>query len=110
MASCKPTNYPNGIDVGACLSAATGAIITLPSGIVETDIAYQVLPADDIISCLGTFTVTLPPILTAIKPVTITSVTGVITLSGDATIQSPTSVTTGSSVTVYPARGQWFQL
>jgi len=105
---CKPTNFPNGLNAGACLEAAPGAIITLPSGIVETNIAYQVVPADDIISCLGTFTVTLPPILTAIKPVTITSVTGTITLAGDATIQTPTSVTTGSSVTVYPARGQWF--
>jgi len=73
--SCKPSNFPNGINAGACLEAASGAIITLPSGIVETNIAYQVVPADDIISCLGTFTVTLPPILTAIKPVTITSVT-----------------------------------
>lgn len=106
---CKTTNYPNGIDAGACLQADINAIITLPSGIVETNIAYQVVPADDIISCLGTFTVTLPPILTAIKPVTITSVTGTITLAGDATIQTPISITTGSSVTVYPARGQWFQ-
>lgn len=108
--ACKTTNFPNGINVGTCLKAATDVVVELPSGIVETDIAYQILIADDIINCLGTFNVTLPAIDDAIKPISISSTSGTITLVGDATIQTPTTVTTNSTVTVYPARGEWVHL
>lgn len=70
---------------------------------------YQILITDDIVNASGTFNVTLPDIADAIKEVTITSVSGVSTLLGDATIQSPTSISAGTSITVYPADGQWWQ-
>ena len=79
------------------------------SGIVETNVAYQVLASDKIINCSGTFNVTLPNIADAVRPVTITSVAGTITIVGDASIQSPDFATTGTGITVYPARGSWHQ-
>ncbi len=75
--------------------------------IVEVSMAYQVLVDDDIVAATGTFTVTLPNIASATKEVTIACLVGAITIAGDATIQSPTMVTTGSSVTLFPAGGEW---
>ena len=86
-------------------------ILVSPSGgqdIVAVTTTYQVQVDDDIVSATGTFTVTLVPIATAVKEVTIVAISGTITLAADATIQTPTTLTTGTSVTVYPASGQWF--
>ena len=76
--------------------------------IVEANTTYQILPGDDIINCDGTFTVTLPNAVDAIKEVTITSTNGTITVAGDVTIETPSTVTTGASETFYLARNQWW--
>jgi len=78
-----------------------------PQNIVVVAVNYQIQVSDDIINATGPINVTLPDIADAIKEVTITSASGLITLLGDATIQSPTTVSTGS-VTLYPANGQWW--
>lgn len=78
---------------------------------VKTPVAtYQALPSDDAINCQGTFTVTLPPIASAVKPVTITSTSATITVAGDATIPGATVLASGVSGTWYPARGQWWPI
>lgn len=86
-------------------------VLVQPAGgqdIVEVSTTYQVIIDDDIIAATGTFTVTLVDIGDAIKEITISSFSGTITLAGDATIQTPNSLTTGTSVTLYPAGGEWF--
>lgn len=78
-----------------------------PLIVAEADAAHAITN-EDIVNCAGNFTVTLPAINNAMKAHTITSTSGTITIAGDATIQAPASVTIGNSVTVYPARGQWW--
>lgn len=78
------------------------------SGIVEANSNYTVQPGDKIINCNGTLSVTLIGISSASDPITVTSTAGTITLIADAPIQSPTTVTTGASSTLYPARSSWF--
>jgi len=97
---------------GISATAVLNTIVLTSSGaqvIREISTTYQVLVGDDIINCIGTFTVTLPNILNAVKEVTISSTSGTITVAGDATIEPPASVPTGASITFYPARGQWWQ-
>jgi len=77
--------------------------------IVETSVDYQSFNVDDKINADASLTVTLVDFADAIKQVTISSTNGTVTLAGDVTIESPTSITTGVTVTVYPARGQWWQ-
>lgn len=92
---------------------STASVITMPvnesQSIIEVDANYQATPSDDIINGDGTFTVTFPPILTAIQSITISSTNGSITLAGDATIQGSTTLTNGTSAEFYPARGQWWR-
>lgn len=76
--------------------------------IIEVDSARKLLPTADIANCDGTFTLTIPDIGKAVKEITITSTNGAIALAADATIQTPTSVSNLTSVTIYPARGQWW--
>ena len=75
----------------------------------EPSATYQIRVIDDAVNCAGTFTVTLPNISTAKKPVIISSTTGAITVAGDATIQGSTSIASGSSIELYPARSQWWR-
>lgn len=86
-------------------------VLVLPGGgqdIVEVTDDYDVQQDDDIINCNGTFMVTLPPIAIAIKEITISSTNGIITLAADATIEGAGSVPNQTSITFYPARGQWW--
>lgn len=80
------------------------------SGIVETNVDYQALPTDKIINCNGSVRITFPAITIAFQALTITSTTGNVTTAADVTIQSPTNVSTGTTSTFYPARGQWFHM
>ena len=75
--------------------------------IVEVTADYQVLPGDDIINCDGTFNVTLPDAVDAIKEVTITSTNGTITILADVAIEQPSTLTTGASETFYLAQNMW---
>jgi len=84
-------------------------VLVSPSGIVETDVNYQVVLGDKFINCLGSITITLINIANAVDEITITSTNGTVTLAADATIQTPSTFTTGTGGTVYPARGQWHQ-
>jgi len=77
------------------------------SGIVPTNVDYQVKVNDKIINCSGSITITLPDNAVAVREVTITSIAGTVTVVGDAPIQT-TSVSTGTSITLYPVRGEWF--
>lgn len=76
--------------------------------IIEVDANYQVRIVDDVISCDGTFTVTLPPSAIAAKEITISSTNGTITIAADVTLELPSSITTGASETFFLARGQWW--
>jgi len=112
----KATTTPDFISLvaklGITLTAVNNTIEILNNGalqIVEANANYQVLANDDIINCLGTFNVTLPNILSATKEYKISSTNGTITVLGDAVIEAPTSITTGSTNSYYPARGQWWQ-
>jgi len=112
----KATTTPDLISLvaklGITLTAVNNTIEILNNGalqIVEANANIQVLGNDDIINCLGTFNVTLPNILSAIKSIKISSTSGTITVLGDATIEAPTSLATGATLIFYPARGQWFQ-
>jgi hypothetical protein len=77
--------------------------------IVEPTTNYQVLPKDDAVNCDGTFNVTFESIATAKKAFTVSSTNGLISLLADATIQGAATVSTGTSVELYPARGQWWR-
>lgn len=76
--------------------------------IVETGVAYLVLVTDDIILAKGTFTVSLPPFLSANKSMTIKSVAGggTITVDPDGSEviegQATHTLTVGTSITISP--------
>ncbi len=79
-------------------------------GTVETDVDYQVKAGDTIINCNGDLDVTLMSILDDEKAaITITSGIGTVELLADASIQSPTTLTSGMSADLYFSRLQWFQ-
>jgi len=77
--------------------------------IIEVDADYQALITDDIINCDGTFTVTFPIFPIAVKEITVTSTNGTITVASEVAIEGPVTLTTGTSQTFYPSRGQWFR-
>lgn len=89
-----------------------GGVIT-SMNIKEVSSNYLVLITDDIISGTGTLNVTLPPVSTALKSLTIKSTTGsVITViaNGSDTIEgSPTQVLSSEeSITIAPtATNDW---
>lgn len=78
-------------------------------GIVTTNVDRQVRATDKIINCSGSITVTLINIANATHEITITSTNGTVTLAADAVIEAPSTFTTGTSGTLYPARDQWYQ-
>ena len=78
-----------------------------PLIIIEPTANFQ-FKFEDIANCSGTFNAELPDAADAEKEHTVTSTAGTITFTADATIQAPTTVTTGNSSTVYFARGQWW--
>lgn len=80
----------------------------IPQVTVQVDATYQILPTDDNINCDGTFTVTLVNENEVIKEVTVTSTNGTVTMAGDVTIETPSTITTGASETFYLERGQWW--
>lgn len=80
----------------------------ISQSISEVTSNYQALVTDDIIHVTGTANVTFVNIADAIKEVTISANAGTTTLLGDATIESPTSLTDGQRATFYKANGQWW--
>ncbi len=91
----------------AAIEARLDALET--TGIVATNVDYQVVKGDRFINCSGSITVTLINIGNADAEITITSTSGTVTLVADAAIQTPSTFTTGTGGTIYPARGQWYQ-
>jgi len=80
--------------------------------IIEVDAPgpFQALNTNDILNCAGgAMTVIVPDIEVAVKELTIDATDGTVTLTGNATIETPNIVTTGVKVTIYVARGQWWQ-
>lgn len=81
--------------------------------ITEVSTTYTVVILDDIVIASGTFTVSLPPLSTALKSVTIKSTIGggTITLDGDGseTIDGALTqaITSGTSITVAPSSTEW---
>jgi len=97
---------------GISLATVNNTIVITGTGgqnIQAETATYQVLVTDDIINCAGTFTVTLPNFIGAVKEVTITSTTGTITAAADVTIEGTVTIASVSSRTFYPAAGQWWQ-
>ena len=71
---------------------------------------FQALNTHDILNCAGgAMTVNVPNIEVAVKELTIDATDGTVTLTGNATIETPNVITTGVKVTIYPARGEWWQ-
>ncbi len=62
---------------------------------------------DDLIYCDGTLTMTLIDPSTAIKPVTITNISGVTTLASAAGTLAVTTLNVAESVTLGPRSGGW---
>ena len=108
-AQYKIRNLVAGKAVSLSIEAENGLQIDFSLGnTAEPNTTYQALVGDRYINCQGTFTTTLVDIADVEDEVTITSTSGTITLAADASIQSPTTVTTGNSVTLYKSRGQWY--
>lgn len=109
--ACKPTRYPNGIEVGGCLQVLDGTPISAPPFVFEADAAHQVIIGEGIINCDGTFNVTLVDEADVINSglVKITSTNGTITVLADVTINGSATLTTGVSVDFYKARGEWWR-
>lgn len=70
---------------------------------------YQIKPSDQFVNFEGDGTVTLPPSLTVIQPVYVTSTDGTVTMAADAPINGLLSITTDVTVGFYLARGQWWR-
>ena len=107
---CKPTNFPNGINAGACLEADSDAIILLPHVSVEVSADYTQLPKDDIIWCSGSLTVTLLDPTEAIKSVIIRSLSGTVTLDPSSGTTETTTLTTAQAQRLGPRATGWFNL
>lgn len=79
--------------------------------IVEVSADYTVLVTDDVVISSGNNTITLPPLASATKNVTIKSVSGLATVdgSGSETIEGnlTVSVTPNSAVTLSPTSLEW---
>lgn len=115
----KIRNLTGGTGIDIAVDPENGIIISstnvVPTSqiIVETDSAYTILPADDIIVADGTFIVTLPALTLAVKSVRIKSLIGggTVTLdgSGGETINGSVSqaITPDSSLTVVPTSSEW---
>lgn len=68
-----------------------------------------VVPGNKIINCTESIAVTLIDILDATDEITITATNGLVGLIADAVIQFGNTVASLSSITLYPANGQWWQ-
>lgn len=83
------------------------------NNIIETAIAYLALIADDIILATGTFTIDLPPVASATKPLIVKSILGGGTVTIDAdgaeTIEGAATqgLTAGTAITISPSTGGW---
>lgn len=99
---------------GITVSAAGDVITVAQTGGAAQQIAvvtgtYQTLPADDIVNASGTFTVTLPAAASFIHEVTITCISGSISLAADTTINNSSPITAVSSATFYIAGTTWWR-
>lgn len=98
-------------DIFRDTSSGGGGITSMQ--ITEVATTYTVVVPDDIVIATGTFTVSLPPLSTALKSVTIKSTIGggTITLDGDGseTIDGALTqaITSGTSITVAPSSTEW---
>lgn len=112
------TSFPDnssGIITPAILRSQQTDIIDSFNGTVIQNVSttYIVGILDDTIIATGTFTVTLPPLSTAIKPVTVKSTIGggTITLDGDGaeTIDGALTqaITAGTSIDATPSSTEW---
>lgn len=84
-----------------------------PPVITEVSSTYTATTSDDVIVGSGTFTITLPPVATAIKGIAIKSVAGggTLTVDGDGseTIDGSATqvVTAGTAITISPTSSGW---
>ena len=100
--SCKPTRYPNGLEVGKCLLLVDGATVVSVDKIVEIDSDYQLVGDEDIISCTGALTITLIPVSDSVKDVTIDADGGTVNFAaiGGDLLEAP-NVVSGNKVRIY---------
>ncbi len=108
--ACDPTNYPNGIDAGACLQVDTDALVLIPDTAVEVTGDYTQRIQDDIIWCDGVLEVTMLDPTLAIKKIDIRSLNGTVTLTPTTGTVETASLTTGTSQTLGPRATGWFDL
>jgi hypothetical protein len=94
---CKPTRFPNGLEVGGCLHLVEGATIVIAEVAVEVTAAqspYTMNGSEDVIYCTGECEIIMPSIATASKTFTVNADGGVVTM----TPQGSDSVQNGSIV------------
>ena len=75
--------------------------------LVETDVDYVLVAGNQIISCSNDISIVLDGAADD-DLITITSTSGTVVLGANLPIQSPTTITTGTTATLYKARNQWW--
>jgi len=100
-------------DSPAEFDTITGRIIVsvpvvFPQVIVELSDDENVTTATDIVFCTGTLTANLVDPSTAIKQVTIRSISGTTTITADSGTVERSSLSTAQSVTLAPRASGWF--
>lgn len=109
--ACKPTRYPNGIEVGGCIQVLDGTLTSIYPFVATPNDTFQVVQGVGIVNCDGTFNVTLIDEADVINSglVKITSTNGTITVLADVPINGVNILTTGVSVDFHKARGEWWR-
>ncbi len=89
---CKPTRFPNGLEVGQCLTLVDGATVVIAQNIVEVSAGtYPMTGDEDIILCTGAVTINFISVADSVKEVTIQADGATVNFNSSDAIQGGTS-------------------
>ena len=104
---CKPTRFPNGIEVGNCLHLVDGATVVTGDVIVEitsADSPYQMTGDEDVLACHvtgGAIDVTYVDKGDAIKKHNIRAIGGTVNFFSNAATIETNLITDGQAVVAF---------
>lgn len=108
--ACKPTRFPNGIEVGKCLTLKDGATVSTAENIVETTAPYTLDGTEDVVRIIGGGNVTFVAVGDAVKSVDIYADGGSVTpvfVSGETTNQPVITSGNAAEYTPFPVKNAW---